>query len=133
MKNLKMLDISAIPLIFLCPSVIILRTFALLTSFNSVTMHFDDKLAITVASWLVLISVIGFFTYLFFGEKEGELIAKTDNAASYIPAGIVSTAMMFLGVHNIKMSFGGYPTGIISTISLICGILAFLSVASFFL
>ena len=133
MKNLKMLDIYTIPLLFLCPSVVILRSFALLTSFNTVTMHFDDKLAITVASGLIMLGILGFLTYLFVGEKEGDLIAKSDNAASFIPAGIVSTALLFIGVHNVQMSLGIYPEGIISTISLVSGVLAFLSVISFFL
>ena len=133
MKNLKTLDIYTIPLWFLIPSVVILRTFALFTSFNTATMHFDDKLAIMVSSALILIGVLGFLTYMFLGEKEGDLISKTDNAASYIPAGITSTALLFLGVYNFRSSSLIYPEGIISTVSLVTGILAFLSVASFFL
>lgn len=133
MRKLNKIDLYIIPLLFVLPAAVILRTFALFTSFNSITMHFDEKIAITVGSILVAVATVGFLSYLFLGEKEQNLIARNDNAASYIPAGIVSTALLFIGVHSIKMAFGGYPEGIISTLSLICGVLAFVSVGSFFL
>ena len=133
MKKLQKIDIYAIPLIFVCIATTVLRSFALLTSFNWETMHFDDKTAITVSSIVMAITVIGFLSYLILGEKERELVVKNDNAASYIPAGIVSTALAFMGAHNISMSFNGYETDMLPTISFICGVLAFLSVGAFFL
>lgn len=133
MKKLRTIDIYTIPLLFLIPAAVTLRSFSLLNWFNSTTMHFDDKFSFVIGNIIVAVSLLGFLTYLFFGEKERELIAKNSNAASYIPAGIVSTALLFMGVHNIKMALGGYPEGIISAIALLCGVLAFLSVGSFFL
>ncbi len=133
MKKLQKIDLYVIPLIFAGLASIILRTYALLTSFNSVSMHFDDKTAILFANGIVLLLVIGFMSYLFLGEKENDLIARSDNAASYIPAGIVSTALLFMGVSNLGLGFSGFYTGILHTLTILSAVLAFLSVGSFFL
>ncbi len=134
MKKLRRIDLYTIPLIFVAAAAVTLRTVALFTAFNSVTMHFDNKVAITIASILVALGVIGFASYLFLGEKEQELIARSDNARSYIPAGLVSIALLFLGAHCIGMSLSGrYPAGTLTLLPLICALLAFLSAASFFL
>ena len=133
MKKLRRIDLYIIPLIFAGIAGIVLRTYALLSSFNSVTMHFDEKTAITFGTVIVVLAVIGFASYIFFGEKETDLIAKSDNAASFIPAGIVSTALLFMGARNIGLGLGGYPAGILRTLALLSAILAFLSVGSFFI
>lgn len=133
MKKLHKIDIYTIPLVIVSIATVILRSFALLTSFNWETMHFGDKTAIIVSSIVMAITVIGFLSYLIFGDKERELVVKNDNAASYIPAGIVSTALAFMGAHNINMSINGYRLDMVPTISFICGVLAFLSVGAFFL
>ena len=132
MKKLRILDLYVISLIVFGLSAIILRTHALLNSFNSVTMHFDNKTAITIAGVLVAICVVGFCTYFIFGEKSEKLITKVNNAASFIPAGIVSTALLFMGVDRFN-AFSKNPAGVLRTLSLVCGILAFLSIASFFI
>lgn len=130
---MRKIDIYTIPLLFVCLAAAVLRSFALLTSFNSVTMHFDDKTAISIGGIIVVISVIASLSYLIFGEKEQPLIPRSDNAASYIPAGIVSTAMLFMGIYNINSFLNDYPKDIVACLSLISGILALLSIVSFFL
>lgn len=133
MKKLRKIDLYIIPLVFCAIASISLRTYALLTSFNSVSMHFDEKTAISFGTAIVVLAVIGFASYLFLGEKEKDLIPRNDNAASFIPAGIVSTALLFMGVKNIGLGFGGYPAGVLRTLALLSAILAFLSVGAFFL
>lgn len=133
MKKLRTFDLYLIPLFFVSITAATLRTVALLTSFNSVTMHFDDKVAITIANVLIALTVIGFGSYLFLGEKERELIAKSGNASSYIPAGIMGIALLFMGAQCFGMAFSNRYQGILPTLGLLCGILAFLSAGSFFL
>lgn len=143
MKKLKKIDIYTIPLLFVAAATVVLRSFALITSFNEETMHFDDKTAITVSSVVLAISVLGFLSYLIFGEKERPLVVKNDGAASYIPSGIVSTALIFMGAHNMHMCFSGgynmtvrimnFDVEILSPMAFVCGLLAFLSVGAFFL
>ena len=133
MKKLRTIDIYTIPLFIVSLAAAVLRSVALLTSFDSVTMHFDDKVAIFMGGIIVALSVIGFLSYLIFGEKEQKLIDRSDNAASYIPAGIVSTALIFMGANNIIMSFNGYSQKMLSTLALVSGLLAILSAVSFFL
>jgi hypothetical protein len=118
----------------ICLAAVILRSVALFGSFNTVTMHFDDKTAIIISGILVAISCLGFCSYLFLGEKERELVVVNNNAGFYIPAGIVSTAVVFMGVQNlILMLEGRYPQGPLPVLAGICALLAFLSAVSFFL
>lgn len=131
MKKLRKIDLYLIPLFFVTIAASILRTIALLTSFDTVSGHFDNKITIAIASGIVLLSVIGFASYLFLGEKERKLIARSDNAASYIPAGIVSIALIFIGAHSISVAFDFHPSGIISPLAIVCALLAFLSAGSF--
>ena len=133
MKKIRTIDLYIISVVFAIIAGCILRTFALLTSFNNVSMHFDDKILITISTVIVVLAVIGFASYLTFGEKETDLIAKSDNAASFIPAGIICTALIFMGIRNLKLSFGSYPAGMLRTLSLLSTLLALISVASFFI
>lgn len=134
MKTLRKIDIYTIPLLFVCIASAVLRSFALLTSFNTVTMHFDEKVAITVGNILVAVAVIGFLSYLIFGEKEQPLIARSDNAATYIPAGIVSTALLFMAAECVKKVIStGYMQPPVSYLYIASAALAVLSAASFFL
>ena len=59
MKKLRTIDLYLIPLLFVGLTTVILRSVALLTYFNSVTLHFDDKIIITISSVMILLSVIG--------------------------------------------------------------------------
>ena len=131
MKKLKIIDIYVIILLLACISSAALRTYALFSDFNSVTMHFENSIAIIAGNIVVAIANIAFICYLFLGKKNEDLIAKTDNAASYIPAGVVSTALLFMGV-NLLGSLSELPSGILTTLAIIAAILAFLSVGSFF-
>ncbi len=133
MKKLQRIDLYFISLISAGLASIILRTHALLTSFNSESMHFDDKTAIFFANGIVIYLIIVFMSYLFLGEKENDFIARNDNAASFIPAGIVCTALLFMGVSNLCFGFNNFYTGILRTLIIVSAVLAFLSVGSFFL
>ena len=132
MKKLKIIDLNIIALLLAAISSVLLRSFALFNSFNSTTMHFEESVAIVVSNIIVVLFTLAFISYLFWGKTEEDLIAKTDNAASYIPAGIVSTAMLFMGV-NLLGDISSRPSGILHTLSLIAAIFSFLSVGSFFL
>lgn len=133
MKKLRTTDVYTIPLFFVSLAAVVLRSIALLTSFNSTTMHFDDKAAIIIAGVIVIISTLAFLTYLIFGEDERDLIDRSDNAASYIPAGVVGCALIFMGANNIMMFLDGYSSRILSILSLVSGVLAFLAAISFFI
>ncbi len=135
MKKLRTIDVYTIPLFFVSLAAVALRSIALLTSFDTVSMHFDNKTAITIGGIIVTVSVIAFLSYLLFGEKESELIAKSDNAASYVPAGIVSTALLFMGasILNIVFSPGAVYQGITFLLAIVSGVLAIISVIPFFL
>ncbi len=133
MKKLQTIDVYLIPLPIVAIAATILRTVALLGGFNSSSMHYDNKIAFVISTIIVAVSSLAFLSYLLLGDKDRPLISRSDNAASYIPAGIVSTALLFMGVENITMAFGGYPRGIVGILSLVTGVLALASIVSFFL
>ena len=132
MKKLQKIDPFIITLVCAGLSAIALRAYALLTSFNNITMHFDDKTAIGIGSGVVILAIIAFLSYLFIGEKEVDLIAKNDNAASYIPAGMVCISLLFMAVEKLIFSIGGYAAKELRILMIVSAALALLSVISFF-
>ena len=133
MKKIRIIDFYVISLLITGICAIILRTNALLSVFDSLTLQFTDKTLITVASIILAAAVIGFFAYLFIGDKERNLIAKSGNAATYIPAGIVCTSLMFMVVERFTDTNASYSSPLLGWLSIISAILAVLSVGAFFL
>lgn len=133
MKKLSVIDTYTIPLLFVSLAAVVFRCIALLTSFNTVTMHFDNKTAITIGNIIVAVSTLAFLSYFIFGEKERKLIPNTGSAAYYIPSGIVSIVLVFMGAELIDNALGIYKSGVIFILSLLGGILALGAVFSFFL
>lgn len=131
MKKFRIIDWYIIALFAVSIAVITLRSYALFSFFNDATKYFDNKTAITVGNLLVIFSVIAFTSYILLGDKESDLIARTDNAATYIPTGLVCTAMIFMAVERFRF-YATEQTGSARSLSLISGILALLSVVSFF-
>ena len=132
MKKTKPIDLYLILLGFATLIAGGLRVYALLNSFNSITMQYESSLAITIANIIVTVSVLLFGANLIFGDKKQDLIAKTNNAASFIPAGIVSVALLFMGVslfNSASEMFGDT----LRYLSMASAVFAFLSVGSFFI
>ncbi|MBQ8414888.1 MAG: hypothetical protein IJX58_06565 [Clostridia bacterium] len=135
MKKLRTIDVYTIPLFFVALAAVILRSVALLTSFDTISMHFENKTAIVIGGVVVIVSIIAFLSYLIFGEKESELIARSDNAASYIPAGIVGIALLFIGAQLLSGCFSDEVVyhGITLVLAILSGVLAIASIVPFFL
>ena len=132
MKKLKLIDFYLIGLIVSAISSVILRTYALFFDFDRLTMHFSNSISATLANAIVIIATLVFTAYLFIKKEDCDFLEKTDNAASFIPSGIVSVALVFMGVSLIK-TMNGHHTALLRPISLWAAALALLSVGSFFL
>lgn len=74
---------------------VILRTVALLTSYDFSTNYFGAKTLITVANSLVAGFCVLFFTVIFTVRKDERLIASFSTPATYVPVGILSSAFIF--------------------------------------
>lgn len=96
MKKTQLIDVYAILLAIVGLAAVVLRTIACLTSFDSVTMHFDDKVCINIANALVVMCTLFFATYLFTESKSLNPVASNENGATYIPAGLLSIALLFI-------------------------------------
>lgn len=132
MKKLSVIDTYTIPLVILSLVASVLRSVALITSFNYETMHFNHSALIVVSSVIVAVSMVAFLSYFIFGEKEKKLVTRTDDAAYYIPAGILSVALIFMGATNLSGATT-YPEGVLTVLAFVSGILALISAVSFFL
>jgi hypothetical protein len=132
MKKLKLIDVYVIILTLAAISSVILRSLALINDFDILTMQFSNSICATVGNWIVILSTLSFGAYLFLNKDKTDLIEKTDNAASFIPAGIVSTALLFMGVHLIK-EMNNHHTPLLRPLLIFAALLALLSVGAFFL
>lgn len=135
MKKFQLIDLYLIFLAVFGTIGVGLRSYALLVSFNSVTMHYDKKVVITIASTLVAICALAFLCYMFFGQKRENLIVRTDNVASYIPAGLVCIALAFMSgeMFAVKPQAVGARVDYVYAVSKITAVLAILSIIAFFL
>lgn len=142
MKKLRTFDIYAIPLIFVSLAAVVLRSVALIFAFDVTdpSMHFTDKTVITIGNVIVIVSVITFLSYLIFGEKEQNFITRNDTAASYVPAGIMCIALLFMAANNlfeiVKLLINGGEHARLYThhiLGILSAVLAVLSAVSFFL
>ena len=75
----------------------VLRTVALFLDYNIETGYFDSKSCIIIGNALLIAGVVvGLASAVLFREKMS-FVASFDNAATYIPSGIVSAALLFVG------------------------------------
>ncbi len=73
-----------------------LRTVALFTDYTVSTGYYDNKLIISIADYLVTLSCIFFFTYLFAARRDIKLIPNFTSPATYIPTTVLFVAMSFM-------------------------------------
>lgn len=134
MKKRTILDIYLLTLIALGASAVALRTHACLNFFNTSTMHFNDKTVIGIATAFIILGIVAFASYFFVGEKQMRLVAVNDNAATYIPSGVVCIALLFMAADKLSFiaekNFGSDK--ILPTITVTLIGLALLSVGAFF-
>ena len=100
-----------------------LRTVAILTELDFSTGYFEDKLLIGLANSFVVAMALLSLSYLFVASK-AKLVASFDNVATFVPSGLVSVALIFIGVHLFATSEGNFFV-------LIVGILALVSILHF--
>ncbi len=133
MKKIKIIDWYIIALLLGGISAVALRSYALLNDFNRITLHFENSPAATIGGLITVFGVLLFMSYSVLAKKECGLIARTDNAATYIPAGIVSVALLFMGIERFqKISALSQQGRLVKYLAVLTAILAILSVASFF-
>ena len=134
-KRTRPIDLYLITLLLLGGGAVILRTVACLTAWNGTTMHFDDRVCITIANFLAVLALLLFATYFIIAKKGENLVASSDTALTYIPSGMISVALLFIAIQKLVGRSDPYfvKNPHISTLSIIIAILGILSVISFFL
>ena len=134
-KEKRPIDLYLLPLFLLGTGAVILRTVACFTEWNGATMHFDNELSITIANLLVVFTILLFSSYFILARKSETYVANADNSLTYVPAGVVSVALLFLSFDKLASLKDHYvaanPT--VSALSVLIAILGFGSVISFFL
>ena len=131
-KAKRPLDLYLLVLSLVCIVTVALRTVALFTEWNNLSMHFDDELLITIENLLDLLGVLFFISYFVVVREEEKLIASSDTPLTYVPSGMVSVALLFLSVETISNGALAYVSSnialkILTPIIFIFGIISALS------
>ena len=139
-KNFKRLIFYFVGLSAFILTSVTLRTVACITEFNPSTGYFDGKICITIADWLAVFGVCFSLSYIGSQRQNIKFAASFDNAATYIPAGLVSAALFFVSAElfvEATRAIGGFSISAMSRsgnlLTLILSILALAGVGSFLL
>jgi hypothetical protein len=81
---------------------VVMRTVALFSHFDFTTGYFTEKLLISISNYTVAAAVLLFFTYIFTARRDISLIADFTSPATYIPTGIVGSALIFMTFHLFR-------------------------------
>ncbi len=103
-KNKVFVMYSAIFILSLVATVT-MRTVALFLHFDENLIYFQPKVLVSVANCLLVAVCILFITYIFTAGREVKLVPDFTSAATYIPTGLVSIALVFMQVALFKRSF----------------------------
>ncbi len=79
-----------------------IRTVALFLHFDAETGYYSNKILISVSDYVIIGISIFFLTYIFTARRDISLIPDFTSAATYIPTGIVSAALLFMPFALIK-------------------------------
>ncbi len=95
MNKLKRLGIHLPMLLLFTIATVALRTAALFNDFNAKIGYFDGKLLIGIADGILLGAILILFSFIFISKKFNA-VASFKGAATFIPSGIVASALLFL-------------------------------------
>ena len=83
-----------------------IRTIALFLHFDVDTGYYSYKILIAVSDYIVIGTSLFFLTYIFTARRDIALIPDFTSAATYIPTGIVSAALLFMPFALVKRAGG---------------------------
>ncbi len=116
-----------------------LRTIALFFELDASGIYFKDETAIFISAAICILFIPASISYIFVYKQDIRLYATFKNPGTYIPSGIVSVALLFLGGELFAENFifeeadaAGYFSEASSIISLITTILALVCALNFF-
>ncbi len=115
-----------------------LRTSALIFEFETGQIYFSNKTLITISGIVCAIFVPTALSYIFITQKDMKLYASFKTAGTYIPSGIVSVALLFLGGELFAKNFvfreegAKYFSNAASVISILTTLLAIVCALNFF-
>ena len=127
-----------IPVLIATIAAVALRTVALFTELNIKNGHFDGKALIVSANVIISFFALFALSYLFVGSKDN-LAASFSTPSTYVPSGLVSVCLLFLGVSLGIYGLSGFvPDGFVSgnlqhPLALIIALLAVPAAIHFFL
>lgn len=103
-KNKVFVMYSSIFIISLIATVT-MRTVALFLHFDENRIYFNPKALIQVSDYFLVAVCILFVTYIFTAGRDVKLIPDFTSPATYIPTGLVATALIFMEVALFKRSY----------------------------
>lgn len=95
-KKAKLFGIYLPVFVMLLIAALALRTVALFLDFDFVTHYYTYKTLISIANYITIAACAFLFTYIFTARRDMRLIPDFTSPATYVPTGIVVTALVFL-------------------------------------
>ena len=151
-KKARLLGIYLPIFIVILIATVTLKTIAALTSLNRYG-YYESSVIINIAHITIVCSVFFFLTYVWTARSGIKLLPSFSSPLNYIPAGLVSTALLFLARHLFliakdsfsewyeiyriwNQNYAGLPAlrpafPMLALITLICSILAIASIVYF--
>ena len=77
-------------------AVLTLRTVALFIDFNFNTGYFIEKTLSAISDYITVAASVFFLSYIFTARRDMKLIPDFTSAATYVPTGMVSVALIFI-------------------------------------
>ena len=140
-KSSRRLGVWLLALLVFTAVAVTLRTVACLTDLDFGSGYFNNKTVITVGDGFAAVGAVGAICYIFAEKKGLKFAASFKNAATYIPSGLVSVALLFLSASLLydAVMINGHPAHIsiitapVNMLSIIIAILAIASIGAFVL
>ena len=130
-----------LPLLFIFMiAAVVIRTVASFRGVDPVTGYYTDKLLVDVSAWVVGVGSAVSATYLLGKKPSFGLTPRYDVAATYIPSGVISVALLFVAYRYAVKYFTANNSASVTTadkfldlLPLLISITAVLSIVGFFL
>ena len=134
-KSSKQFAIYTSVLLLFISVATVLRTVACFKDLNVATGYFGSETLIDISKWIAVVSMLLAFMHIAFGVRHTPAPTRP-SAISYVPAGAVASAVLFLSLELLLSYRGRQPISSRSAsaiLELVCGVLALLAIFSFFL
>ena len=133
-KANKLIDLYTIALLLLTSAAVTLRTVAHFLEYNDITKHFNDKTLFTISAWLIVGGVLLCSSFFLTAREKIDLASSSNTPLTYIPSGIVTVALVFMGFNSMSeiRELSSTTFSLLRYLSIATSLFAFVAAVFFF-